>query len=121
LDHLVRGIICVPLALFLLLPAICFADTETKSSLWTMSLNRFQFTEKYRGFLDIQPRFTVDDVPKGDDGSINTVLIRGALGYQFKPNIGIYQGYAIRHNFPIYFHPIKNPAVAGFDIFLNPV
>lgn len=60
-----------------------------------MSLNRFQFTEQYRGFLDIQPRFTVDDVPGGDNGSIDTVLIRGALGYQLKPNIGIYQGYAI--------------------------
>jgi uncharacterized protein DUF2490 len=85
----------VPMPLFLLLPAIVFADTETKSSLWTMSLNQFQFTEQYRGFLDIQPRFTVDDVPGGDNGSIDTVLIRGALGYQFNPNIGIYQGYAI--------------------------
>jgi len=95
LDRVVRGIICVPLMLFLLLPAIVFAETESKSSLWTMSLNRFQFTEKYRGFLDIQPRFTVDDVPGGDNGSIDTVLIRGALGYQLNPNIGIYQGYAI--------------------------
>ena len=82
-------------AFLLLLPTIVFADTETRSSLWTMSLNRFQFTEQYRGFLDIQPRFTVDDVPGGDNGSVDTILIRGALGYQLKPNIGIYQGYAI--------------------------
>ena len=80
---------------FLLSPAIVLADTETKSSLWTMSLNRFQFTEQYRGFLDIQPRFTVEDVPGGDNGSIDTVLIRGALGYQLNSNLGIYQGYAI--------------------------
>ncbi len=79
----------------LLLPAIVFADTETRSSLWTMSLNRFELTEQYRGFLDIQPRFTVDDVPGGDNGSIDTILIRGALGYQLNPHIGIYQGYAI--------------------------
>ena len=79
----------------LLSPAIVLADTETKSSLWTMSLNRFQFTEQYRGFLDIQPRFTVEDVPGGDNGSIDTVLIRGALGYQLNSNLGIYQGYAI--------------------------
>ncbi len=82
-------------AVVLLLPAIVFAGTETKSSLWTMLFNRFQFTEQYRGFLDIQPRFTVGDVPGGDNGSIDTVLIRGALGYQLNPNIGIYQGYAI--------------------------
>jgi len=83
------------LALFLLLPSIVIADSETKSSAWFMSLNRFQFTEKYRGFLDIQPRFALDDVRGGDNGDIDTLLIRGALGYQLNPNIGIYQGYAI--------------------------
>lgn len=87
--------LCAFAAVVLLLPSIVFADTETKSSLWLMSLNRFQFTEQYRGFLDIQPRFTADDVPGGDNGALDTVLIRGALGYQLKPNIGIYQGYAI--------------------------
>ncbi|MEM6998711.1 MAG: DUF2490 domain-containing protein [Pseudomonadota bacterium] len=60
-----------------------------------MSLSRFQFTENTRGFLDIQPRFTVDDIPGGDNGSIDTLLIRGALGLQLKPNIGLYQGYGI--------------------------
>lgn len=87
--------LCTFAVVVLLLPSIVFADTETKSSLWLMSLNRFQFTEQYRGFLDIQPRFTVDDVSGGDNRSIDTVLIRGALGYQLNPSIGIYQGYAI--------------------------
>ena len=90
-----KGIFYVPMTLFLLLPTIVIADTETKSSAWFMSLNRFQFTEAYRGFLDIQPRFNVDDVPGGNNGDIDTLLIRGALGYQLNPNIGLYQGYAI--------------------------
>lgn len=85
---------------FLLLLLITFtgishADTETRSSAWFMSLSRFQFADNYRGFLDLQPRITVDDIPGGHDSSINTVLIRGALGYQLTPGIGIYQGYAI--------------------------
>lgn len=79
----------------LLLSSNLYADTETRTSSWFMSLSRFQFTEQSRGFLDIQPRFTVDDIPGGDNGSIDTLLIRGALGYQINPNIGIYQGYGI--------------------------
>jgi len=81
--------------LLLLLPISIYADTQDRSSGWLMSLSRFQFTEHYRGFLDIQPRFTVDDIAGGDNTSIDTLLIRGALGYQLKPNVGIYQGYAI--------------------------
>jgi Protein of unknown function (DUF2490) len=79
----------------LFLPLSVYADTEDRSSTWFMSLSRIEFSDHYRGFLDIQPRFTVDDTPGGDNGSIDTVLIRGALGYQIKPNLGIYQGYAI--------------------------
>lgn len=71
------------------------ADTETRTSTWLMSLSRFQFSEHFRAFLDIQPRFTVEDIPGGDNGSIDTLLMRGALGYQIKPNIGLYQGYAM--------------------------
>ena len=82
--------------IFLLLLSLnVYADTEDRSSAWFMSLSRFQFSEDYRGFLDIQPRFTVDDIAGGDNGNIDTLLIRGALGYQISPNVGIYQGYAV--------------------------
>ncbi len=71
------------------------AETETRTSTWFMSLSRFQFAEHYRAFVDLQPRFTVNDIQGGNDGSIDTLLMRGALGYQITPNIGLYQGYGL--------------------------
>ncbi len=85
----------VILILLTLLPVFSYAESETRTSSWFMSLSRFNFSEQFRGFLDIQPRFTVEDIPGGDNGSIDTLLMRGALGYQIKPNIGLYQGYAM--------------------------
>ena len=71
------------------------ADTETRTSTWFMSLSRFQFAENYRAFVDLQPRFTVNDISGGNDGSFDTLLMRGAVGYQITPNIGLYQGYGL--------------------------
>ncbi len=84
-------ILCV---LIMLLPLFALAGTETKSSAWLMSLSRFEFSKDFRGFLDVQPRFAIDDISGGNDGKVDTVLFRGALGYQLTPNIGLYQGYA---------------------------
>ncbi len=79
----------------LIISTSVYAETETRTSLWLMTLNRFQFENNFRAFLDVQPRFTVEDIDNGDDGTIDTLLMRGALGYQLTPNIGIYQGYGM--------------------------
>lgn len=75
-------------------PVLTYAETDTRSSVWLMSLSRFDFGGNIKAFLDIQPRFTVNDIVGGDDRALDTVLLRGALGYQITPNIGLYQGYA---------------------------
>ena len=84
-------------ALFFLIlfPLNILADTDSKTSTWFMSLTRFTFTEEIRGFLDLQPRLAVEDPQPGQDGHFDTLLMRGALGYQVDENIGIYQGYAV--------------------------
>ena len=79
----------------LIISTSVYAETETRTSVWFMFLSRFQFEDNFRAFLDIQPRFTAEDIDNGDNGSIDTLLMRGALGYQLSPNIGIYQGYAL--------------------------
>lgn len=80
--------------LFFLSPMLTYAETDSRSSVWLMSLSRFDFGANIKAFLDVQPRFTVNDITGGNDGAIDTVLLRGALGYQITPNIGLYQGYA---------------------------
>jgi len=64
-----------------------------------MSLTRLTFSENWRGFVDLQPRFTVNDISGGDNGRLDMLLMRGAVGYQLTKNIGLYQGYA---NIPTY-------------------
>lgn len=71
------------------------AETDSRTSTWLMSLTRFTFTEEIRGFVDIQPRFTLNDTTGGEDNALDTLLMRGALGYQLAPNVGLYQGYAV--------------------------
>ena len=83
------------LILIVLLPAKLLAETDSKTSTWFMSLTRFSFTEHIRGFLDIQPRLAVRDPASGQDGHFDTLLMRGALGYQVNDSIGLYQGYAV--------------------------
>lgn len=80
--------------MILLLPAVSNADTSSRNSTWLMSLSRIKLTETVNSFVDIQPRFTINDTSGGDDNALDTLLLRGALGYQITPNIGLYQGYA---------------------------
>lgn len=75
------------------------SDTVSRTSLWTMSLTRLTFSGHWRGFVDIQPRFTINDISGGDNGQLDMLLMRGAVGYQLTKNIGLYQGYA---NIPTY-------------------
>ncbi len=88
-----RSKICCLFFLFLGLGTLP-AQADSKASTWLMSLTRFTFTEEVRGFLDLQPRLAVEDPKPGQDGHFDTLLIRGALGYQLDEDIGIYQGYA---------------------------
>lgn len=81
--------------LLLWLPLVANAsEAESRTSLWTMSLTRLTFNEHWRAFVDIQPRFTLNDISGGDNGRLDTLLMRGAVGYQITQNIGLYQGYA---------------------------
>lgn len=64
-----------------------------------MSLTRLTINEHWRGFVDIQPRFTVNDISGGDNGRLDMLLMRGAVGYQLTRHISLYQGYA---NIPTY-------------------
>ncbi len=79
--------------LLVISPSVVLADTETRTSAWFMSLSRFNLSEKVPGFLDIQPRFTLSDIPGGDNSALDTLLLRGAIGYQLQENIALYQGY----------------------------
>jgi hypothetical protein len=79
--------------LIIFFPALVHAEAS-RTSTWLMSLSRIKFTETVNAFVDIQPRFTLSDTPNGHDNTLDTLLIRGALGYQITPNIGVYQGYA---------------------------
>ncbi|MDE0925910.1 MAG: DUF2490 domain-containing protein [Methylophilaceae bacterium] len=74
-------------------PVLVHAETS-RTSTWLMSLSRIKFTDTVNAFVDIQPRFTLNDTPSGHENTLDTLLIRGALGYQLTPNIGVYQGYA---------------------------
>lgn len=79
----------------LLMPLFAQAgSSDSRTSAWLMSLTRIKFTENVRGFVDIQPRFTLNDIPGGKDGDLDTLLLRGAIGYQLTEHIGLYQGYA---------------------------
>jgi hypothetical protein len=85
----------IVLLLSLLMPVMASADElDSRTSTWFMSLTRIKFTEDVRGFVDIQPRFTLNDISDGKDGGWDTLLLRGALGIQLSPNVGLYQGYA---------------------------
>lgn len=79
--------------MILLSPIVAYADSSATST-WLMSLTRLKFTESVNGFVDIQPRYTVNDLSGGNNNALDTLLLRGALGYQITPNIGLYQGYA---------------------------
>lgn len=85
MRYLVGLLIC-------LLPLSVYADV-TRNSIWLMSLSRIKFTDKVNGYIDIQPRYTVNDIPGGEDDAFDMLLMRGAIGYQITPNIGLYQGY----------------------------
>jgi len=74
-------------------PVLVHAETS-RTSTWLMSLSRIKFTDTINAFVDIQPRLTLNDTPNGHENTLDTLLIRGALGYQLTPNIGVYQGYA---------------------------
>jgi hypothetical protein len=83
------------MALTLLLPAFASAtSSDSRTSAWLMSLTRMKLTEDLRAFVDVQPRFTLNDTSGGEDKALSTLLMRGALGYQLTPNVGLYQGYA---------------------------
>lgn len=77
-----------------ILPIVSNAETASRSSSWLMSLSRIKLTESVDSFIDIQPRFTINDISGGDNNALDTLLLRGAIGYQITPNIGLYQGYA---------------------------
>jgi len=85
----------VVLLLSLLIPTLASAgEADSRSSAWLMSLTRIKFTEDVQGFVDVQPRFTLNDISGGKDGDLDTLLLRGAVGLQLSPNVGLYQGYA---------------------------
>lgn len=75
------------------------SDSVSRTSVWTMSLTQMTFNADWRGFVDIQPRFTINDISGGEDRALDMLLMRGAVGYQLTKNIGLYQGYA---NIPTY-------------------
>jgi Protein of unknown function (DUF2490) len=77
-----------------ILPVLANADTSSRTSAWLMSLSRIQLSDSVNGFVDIQPRFTLNDTSGGNNNALDTLLLRAALGYQITPNIGLYQGYA---------------------------
>jgi len=81
--------------LSLLVPFLASADgSDSRTSAWLMSLSRIKVTDNVRAFVDVQPRFTLNDTAGGKDGDLSTLLLRGALGYQLTPNVGLYQGVA---------------------------
>ena len=82
------------LLIFSTLPLLSFADTASRTSTWLMSLSRIKLTESVNSFIDIQPRYTMNDTSGGKNNAFDTLLLRGAIGYQISPNIGLYQGYA---------------------------
>lgn len=81
------------------MPNVSSGETKSRTSFWTMSLTRLTINEHWRGFVDIQPRFTVNDISGGDNGRLDMLLMRGAVGYQLTRHISLYQGYA---NIPTY-------------------
>ncbi len=81
------------LCLMLLLPMAINADPASRTSAWLMSLSRIKMSESYNAFVDIQPRFTLNDIANGEDHTLDTLLLRGGIGYQITKNIGLYQGY----------------------------
>lgn len=82
------------ISLFLLPGLASAADIDSRTSAWMMSLSRITLPEDVRAFVDVQPRFTLNDTSGGQDQALSTLILRGALGYQLRPNIGLYQGYA---------------------------
>lgn len=80
--------------ILLILPTLVNAETSSRTSAWLMSLSRIELTDSVNGFVDIQPRFTMNDTAGGKDSTLDTLLLRVALGYQITSNIGLYQGYA---------------------------
>ncbi len=77
-----------------ILPILANADTSSRTSTWLMSLSRIKLSDSVNGFVDIQPRFTINDTLGGKNNALDTLLLRAALGYQITPHIGLYQGYA---------------------------
>ncbi|MFV1922563.1 MAG: DUF2490 domain-containing protein [Methylotenera sp.] len=77
-----------------LLPLVSNAEILSRTSTWLMSLSRIKLTESVNSFIDIQPRYTMNDTSGGKNNAFDTLLLRGAIGYQISPNAGLYQGYA---------------------------
>ncbi|HSR01439.1 MAG TPA: DUF2490 domain-containing protein, partial [Methylophilaceae bacterium] len=77
-----------------LFPTLSNAETSSRTSSWLMALSRIKLTDSVDSFIDIQPRFTLNDTSGGKDNSLDTLLLRGAIGYQITPSVALYQGYA---------------------------
>ena len=64
------------------------AGIDHDGQFWFPLYNRFSLSENVKGWAEVNPRF-------GDDMSeIHQLLLRPALGYQIRPNLSIWQGYA---------------------------
>jgi len=80
-------------ALLVLSPAPARAVTQD-GQVWFLGTARITFAERFKLFLEAQPRV-------GGDG-LRQVVLRSAVGYQFLPYWALYQGYGWTPNFNPY-------------------
>ncbi len=78
---------CLCVAIWGVGGAVAWAGPDHDGQLWTPLYNRLRFSERVRGWIEVNPRF-------GDDVSeVDQLILRPALGYQLTPALSVWQGY----------------------------
>jgi Protein of unknown function (DUF2490) len=102
-----RGITIVALASSLLVGGETFAQSTFNQDfrLWWPVFMTVKLPSSFLAHLEVQPRFADLD----EDGHIDQLIIRPAIGYQLTENLSIWQGYAWIGNFNQRHTPPQSP------------
>lgn len=66
---------------------------DVDSQQWTLITAQKELTEKWRAYLEVQPRLG-PDLTGGSPRGVERLLVRGAIGYRLTPKTSLWQGYA---------------------------
>jgi hypothetical protein len=104
-----RGIAIVTIAWSLMVGGETFAQSTSTFSqdfrLWSPVFMTVKLPPSFLAHMEVQPRFADLD----EDGHIDQLILRPALGYQLTENLSIWQGYAWVGNYNQRHTPPQSP------------